>query len=91
MGSDLNKTIINKTKVQEFIASLLEKKQAIPANVTIEGYRFIESGHVDSLGIMKFILQIEDEFSIEITDDDMLSELFQSVGGLTEIILAKLK
>ena len=91
MGSNLNKTIINKTKVQEFIASLLEKKQAIPANVTIEGYRFIESGHVDSLGIMKFILQIEDEFSIEITDDDMLSELFQSVGGLTEIILAKLK
>ena len=40
--------------------------------------------------MVKFIIQIEDEFKIEISDDDMLSDSFQSVGGLVEIIMAKL-
>tara|TARA_R110001592_G_scaffold212546_1_gene464947 strand:- start:3833 stop:4084 length:252 start_codon:yes stop_codon:yes gene_type:complete len=80
----------NKVEVLEYIAFLLEKKQAIPSAVEREDYRYIESGHIDSLGLMKFIIQIEDEFKIEISDDDMLSDSFQSLGGLVEIIMAKL-
>lgn len=79
----------NKAVIQEFIGLLLEKKQALPLNIQLQDYRYIESGHIDSLGIMKFILEIEDKFKIEISDNDMLSDSFQSVGGLVEIIAAK--
>ena len=80
----------SKTTILEYIGLLLEKKQAIPSSVNLQDYRYIESGHIDSLGIMKFIIQIEDKFQIEISDDDMLSDSFQSVGGLVQIILGKL-
>jgi acyl carrier protein len=80
----------NKAEVLKYIGLLLEKKQALPTHIQLQDYRYIEAGHIDSLGIMKFIIQIEDEFKIEINDDDMLSDLFQSVGGLVELILGKL-
>ncbi|UZE97561.1 acyl carrier protein [Alkalimarinus alittae] len=76
--------------VRDFIVSLLEKKQAIPAVLDINDYRFMESGHIDSLAVMKFILQIEDKFDIEISDEDMLSQQFQTVGGLSAIVNEKI-
>lgn len=76
---------------RDFIVSLLEKKQAIPKNLVISDYRFMESGHIDSLGVMKFILQIEDKFDIEISDEDIVSQRFQTVGGLSELIHEKIE
>ena len=83
--------VIMNNAARDFIVSLLEKKQAIPKNLNVSDYRFMESGHIDSLGIMKFILQIEDKFKIEISDEDMVSQQFQTVGGLSELITNKLK
>ena len=80
-----------KNAARDFIVSLLEKKQAIPKNLNISNYRFMESGHIDSLGVMKFILQIEDKFDIEISDEDIVSQQFQTVGGISELIANKVK
>jgi len=77
--------------ITSYIVSLLERKQAIPKNVDINDYRFMESGHIDSLGVMKFILQLEDKFEIEMRDEDMVSEAFRTVGGLSELINKKIK
>lgn len=90
MGIIVNRNDISKIEIEEFIASVLVKKQAIPTNVAFQDYRYIESGHIDSLGIMKFILQIENQFQIEINDEDMLTDSFQFIGGLVKIIQNKL-
>lgn len=76
-------------EIKSFILALLEKKQRLPNCDNIGSYRYLDLGHVDSLGVMNFILQLEDHFNIEITDDDMLSESFQTVDGLVGIILSK--
>jgi D-alanine--poly(phosphoribitol) ligase subunit 2 len=77
------------TEIKRFIIALLEKKQRLPECEDIGSYRYLDAGHIDSLGIMNFILQLEDKFEVEISDDDMLSELFQTVDGLTKIVLGK--
>jgi acyl carrier protein len=78
-------------EARDFIVYLLEKKQGIPKSQDVSNYRFMESGHIDSLGVMRFILQIEDKFGIEISDEDMVSQQFQTVGGLSELIAYKIK
>lgn len=80
----------NRVQVLEYIAGLLEKKQALPKEVALQDYCYIDCGHIDSLALMKFILDIEDKFQIEISDDDMLSDAFKTVGGLVDIIIGKL-
>ena len=75
--------------VVSFITSLLEKKQRLPKCNDIGAYRYLEAGHIDSLAVMRFVINLEDHFNIEISEDDMLSEHFQTVDGLADIILSK--
>ncbi|GAB2182499.1 hypothetical protein DLREEDagrD3_27220 [Denitratisoma sp. agr-D3] len=44
------------------------------------------AGYVDSIGIMKFVLEIEAEFDIEISEAEIESPAFSTIGGLVRII-----
>ncbi len=44
------------------------------------------SGHIDSFGIIHFIMAIEEEFNIQLLPEDTESEEFRTIGGLIKII-----
>ena len=71
-----------------FIVSLLEKHGPVSGKDEMEKltYRFLETGHIDSFTLNEFIIEIEDQFSIAMSPEDMQSEEFRSIGGLIEII-----
>lgn len=46
----------------------------------------IESGIIDSLGIMTLLSFVEGEFSIEIPGDDLLPENFASISAISSLI-----
>jgi acyl carrier protein len=46
----------------------------------------IESGIIDSLGIMSLLSFVEGEFSVEIPGDDLLPENFSSIAAITALI-----
>lgn len=54
-------------------------------------YRYLDVGHIDSFGIINFILTIEDEFGISLTPEDTESDEFRSIEGLIKIITKRLK
>lgn len=49
----------------------------------------IDSGILDSLGIMKLISFVEERFSVKITDEDLLPENFESIGKIQALVLRK--
>ena len=55
-----------------------------------ENTSLIESGIVDSLGIMSLVAFLEKEFSIEVSDLDLLPENFDSVNILAQYVQSKL-
>ena len=75
--------------IKEFIINYIEKKGKLPEGINLDEFNYIETGYVDSIGIMKFIVEIEKEFDIEISDDDMISPEFKTIGGLIGIIKGK--
>ena len=77
--------------IKEFIIHELEKKRAIPSGIDVEAYRFLDEGHIDSLASMTFILTIEDKFDIELSQEEIVSEAFRTVGGLASIVEQKLQ
>jgi len=77
-------------EVREFVIKLLEKKRPIAKDIDIESLKYFKSGYVDSLGLMKFIFQIEEKFDVEISEEDMMDESFSTIGGLVQIILNKM-
>lgn len=80
-----------KEKIKEFVVNYVEKKGKLPANVHIDTFNYVDTGYVDSMGIIKFVVELEKEFDIEITDDDIMNSEFKIIGGLVKIIESKLK
>ncbi|SJZ43649.1 phosphopantetheine-binding protein [Selenihalanaerobacter shriftii] len=77
--------------VSNFIIGLLEKKNKIDESVDIETLNYVEKGYVDSLGIIKFVVEIEDEFEIEFSDDELADPSFKIVGELIKLVEGKIK
>lgn len=51
---------------------------------------YMDAGHVDSLHIIGFIIDVEDEFEIVLSSDETESDEFRTLGGLTAIVSRKL-
>lgn len=73
----------------EFILRNIQKKYTIPEGTDIKSLNYIEQGYIDSLGLIKFIIELEDEFNIEFTDDELNSPSIRTVGGLVNLVERK--
>ncbi|MBE0681809.1 MAG: acyl carrier protein [Anaerolineales bacterium] len=46
----------------------------------------IESGIIDSMGVMTLLAFLEDKFSIQIPGDELLPENFESISTITTLV-----
>jgi len=77
-------------QIKHFVINAIEKKSKLPADCEIDSFNYVDSGYVDSMGMVKFVLSIEAEFDIELASADMESPEFKTIGGLIEIIKSKI-
>ena len=75
--------------VSEYVLRALQKKYTINKDLDVETLNYFESGFVDSLGIIQFIIQIEEEFGISFSDEELADPSFQVVGKLIKLIERK--
>jgi acyl carrier protein len=47
---------------------------------------FLEEGIVDSTGVLELVLFVEDTYNIEVDDDEIVPDNFDSVGSLAAFI-----
>jgi acyl carrier protein len=50
---------------------------------------FLEAGIVDSLGVVELVSFVEETYDIEVPDDDIVPDNFDSVNNLTTYIASK--
>jgi len=58
-------------------------------DVDVEKDSLVDSGIIDSLGIMKLVQFIENEFSLKIGDEDLLPDNFETVDAIVELLESK--
>lgn len=80
-----------KNDVLNFICEALTSR----APLNLEGgsllsYRYLDAKHLDSFGLIQFIIEIEDEFDIELTPEDTQSDEFRYISGLVNLIERKI-
>ena len=75
--------------IREFVINLIQKKYEVTGVEDIDSLNYMESGYIDSMGIIQFIVEIEEEFGIEFTDEEVNSPEFKIVGQLINIIESK--
>ena len=50
-----------------------------------------EQGYVDSVGVVELLGFLQKDFDVEIPDDDLLTDDFSNIAGITRIVLQNLK
>lgn len=76
--------------VKEFVFNYIQREYTIPDDVDMLTLNYIESGYIDSLGMIQFIATLEDEFNITFTDDDLANPDIKVVGKLIKLVEDKL-
>lgn len=78
-------TVATEDKIKNFI---LQETFAESKNMHNESLIFKE-GYFDSLGFVKLITYLEEEFGIKLTDEDLVEENFESINAITRFITKK--
>lgn len=76
-------------KIRQIILDFVEREYKLPENVDYDTFDFVEKGFVDSMGMVQFVAILEDEFDIEFSAEELLSNGFRTVGGLEKLIQKK--
>lgn len=74
-------------RVREFIVEEL-RFGGSPEQLTPD-YPLLESGVVDSLGLMQIVQLIEDDCGVEIADADIVPENFASLAAIEKLVQSK--
>lgn len=75
----------------EFIVNYLQREYELPKGIDILKFNYVESGYIDSFGLIQFIATLEDEYQIEFTDAELQNPEIKTIGGLMKIMSEKLK
>ncbi len=77
-----------KEKIKEFI---IENFLFGEDNDLNDDTSFLEEGIIDSTGVLELIEYLEEEFELEIDDEDMIPENLDSLNNLEQFISKLLK
>lgn len=79
------------SRAREFILDRLQREYSFKDGTDIDQINFVDEGYMDSLGLLQFIGEMEDEFGIEFTDEELESGSFRIVGELIAMVEKKLE
>lgn len=77
------------SEVREYVLDALQREYTFKAGVDVDSINYIEEGYMDSLGLLQFIVELEDEFGITFTEEELASPEFRKVGSLIALIEEK--
>jgi acyl carrier protein len=72
--------------LKSFIARELARDRP---DLDLEVEPLVESGVIDSLGIMKLVTFMEKQLGVKIGDDDLVPERFETLDALCALVLEK--
>lgn len=75
--------------IRDFVLNYLQKEYAFPNGVDVDAINYVEQGYIDSMALIKFVIELEDEFGVEFSDDELSFQTFKIVGELIKLVEVK--
>ena len=77
------------TRVERFISTQFNVSPTDPG-FDREADLF-ENGYVDSVGVVELLGFLQEEFNVEVPDDDILTDDFSNIAGIARIVIRNLR
>lgn len=75
--------------IEKLLINLIKKEFNLDGNEIQSNNNFTNLG-IDSLKMIKLVILIENEFNLEIDDEEVIPENFDSIKSISKLILDKL-
>lgn len=79
---------MTRQEIFDKVANIVEKHFDLAKDKISDSLNIKDDLNADSISVMEFVLDLEDEFGTEISDDD--AEQIETVGGAVDYILSHL-
>lgn len=76
--------------IREYVLDRIQQEYVFEEGIDVDYINYVENGYVTSLGLIQFIVELEEKFKIRFTTEEMSSNEFCTVKGLTDIIKKKM-
>ena len=77
--------------VKERVLDYIQREYRLPENIDVDSFNFVKTGYVDSIGIIQFIVLLEEEFGIEFSDEELSDVQYQVIGEFVKLIENKIE
>jgi acyl carrier protein len=74
--------------IQDYIRQQFPAANNKPLDADIS---LIHSGIIDSLGVLEIVTFIEQRFGVTLSDEEMVSDHFDSIGSLARLVFEKIQ
>ena len=74
-------------QIRNFILTGLDSK--LTADVLTDNYPLLETEAIDSLAVFAIVQFLEDEFGVEVGDDDLVIDNFASIEAMAKMVHGK--
>lgn len=81
--------MIDESQLKTFFNDFLLERGVRVEGGRLKDFNFVASGLLDSFEILSMIINIESEFGIKVTPEELIDKQNSTVGGLMSTILAK--
>jgi len=86
MGTEMTPSQTVETRIREF---MIKQFPLARKNGVKPGEKWLETGMLDSLGILDLVQFLETEFSLKIEDDELQPESFESLEAVSKFVRRK--
>lgn len=77
-------------KPREYILNGLQREYSFKEGTNIDSIDYIAEGYIDSIGLLQFIVELEGEYGIQFTDEELSGADFRIVGKLIALVETKI-
>lgn len=80
--------MLDKATLITFFEQFLMARGVHLTHEQLNDFNFMQSGLLDSFEMLSMVMQIDTEFNVKLSPEQMLSPETETVGGLINVILA---
>lgn len=80
---------MSKQDVRNFLIDFIQRSHSLPKDDEIDSIDLFAAGYVDSMAVIRLVVELESMFDVRIEEEDIVSAAFKTVAGIANLVEQK--
>jgi len=81
--------VLSNQDVRNFLIDFIQRSHSLPKGDEIDSIDLFATGYVDSMAVIRLVVELESMFDVRIEEEDIVSTAFRTVAGIANLVKKK--